>query len=501
MERKAPETSKSIFRNALYGFSTWILPLGLSFVATPVIVGALGNEDYGIYALVLGFIGYSFNLNTGRAVTKYVAGYRATGETRKINEVVSATLLLNVLVGLFGAVSIGLLAPFLVSEVFLIGPEDAAQAISAFHIAALIIFLTMLNQVFNSILQGLQRFDLYSKIYNAVSLLVLSGNILLALAGFGLNALLLWNLFVLFVTLAALAASVRKFLPEFVFRPRVPIATVRTILGFSAGIIGYQILSNFLLLFERGWVMRRLGEENLTFYVVPMLLGIHIHSFIASLLLVVFPLASELERDRERLRRMYLKATKFAGLLVVFPAVTLIAQSEVFLGLWMGREFAAETWHLLIIHVVTFSIVAVQIASWQMTEGLGYPGYNCFIFVFCLVIGVTLMVVLTDDYGKTGVALGRLAGFGFIFGAVFFIEKRFFGRVQTGFWLKTAGRLLAAGAVAGLVQWYLSSMFGFGWGAFLLAAAGGGLGYGLVLLLLGFIGEEDRTLFRRVLGR
>ncbi len=74
-------TSKSIFRNVLYGLSTWILPLVLSFISTPIILKALGNEDYGIYALVLGLIAYSFNLSFGRAITKYISEYRANGRT------------------------------------------------------------------------------------------------------------------------------------------------------------------------------------------------------------------------------------------------------------------------------------------------------------------------------------------------------------------------------------------------------------------------------------
>ena len=65
------QTSKSIVRNVIYGSLTWVLPVGLSFVATPIIVRSLGNNDYGLYALVLGFISYSFTFSLGRAVTKY----------------------------------------------------------------------------------------------------------------------------------------------------------------------------------------------------------------------------------------------------------------------------------------------------------------------------------------------------------------------------------------------------------------------------------------------
>ncbi len=99
---KQAENSKSIARNVLYGFSTWILPLGLSFVATPLIVKNLGNKEYGIFALVLSFISYTFVLNFSRALTKYTAEYHTTSESVKINEIVSATLLINVLLGLFG---------------------------------------------------------------------------------------------------------------------------------------------------------------------------------------------------------------------------------------------------------------------------------------------------------------------------------------------------------------------------------------------------------------
>jgi O-antigen/teichoic acid export membrane protein len=93
-------TSKSIFRNVLYGLSTWVLPLVLSFYSIRILVPSLGDKDYGIYALVTGFISYSFNLNFGRAITKYIAEYRASGENEKIRDIISATLLINIAVGI-----------------------------------------------------------------------------------------------------------------------------------------------------------------------------------------------------------------------------------------------------------------------------------------------------------------------------------------------------------------------------------------------------------------
>ncbi len=180
MLKKQAESGKSIFRNVLYGFSTWVLPLGLSFVATPIIVKALGDEDYGIYALVLGFIAYSFNFGIGRAITKYIAEYRISGETEKIKDVISATLFINILVGILGFAIILVSAKWFVVSVFNIAEVSQAKTIYAFYAGSGIIFSSMLIQVFNAVLQGIHRFDVYSKIYNANIFALIGGNIVLA---------------------------------------------------------------------------------------------------------------------------------------------------------------------------------------------------------------------------------------------------------------------------------------------------------------------------------
>jgi O-antigen/teichoic acid export membrane protein len=499
MDTKKPETPKSIFRNVIYGFSTWILPLGLSFLATPIIVKSLGNEDYGIYALVLGFIGYSFNLNLGRAITKYIAEYRVRKETEKINYIISNTLIINLILGLIGVFTICLLANWLVSDVFLIDARSQTKTVTAFYISAGIIFVTMLNQVFNSILQGLHRFDKYSKLYNANSFAIIIGNIVLALYGFNLIALLLWNLFVLFIIGLVTAFTAKSLLPEFKFVFKVEKETFRLIIKFSSGIIAYQILSNFLLLFERGWIIRYLGEESLTFYVIPMLLGIYIHSFISSLTLVIFPLASELNENIEKLKRLYLKATKIVCAIVFFCSTTLIIESKLFLAVWMGNNFAEQSWLLLIIHAITFGLLAILIVSWQMTEGLGYPNYNSLIFAICLVINLSLMVYLTEDFGNTGIALARLAGFGTMCLSIFYVEKWFFKEVQIKFWIRILSRIGLAAVLSGVVEYLLIQRLTESWASLLVVTLSGGVIYCMVLWVCGFIAEDEKELVRSLI--
>jgi O-antigen/teichoic acid export membrane protein len=501
MEKKQSETSKSIFRNVIYGFSTWILPLGLSFYATPEIVEALGDQDYGIYVLVMGFVGYSFNFSFGRAVTKYIAEYRANGEREKIPDLISSAFFINFIVGIFSVSTICFLAGWLVSYVLEIDAESQSKSVIALYIASAIIFISMVNQIFNSILQGIQRFDVYSKIFNLNNLALLAGNLFLVISGYKLLSLFIWNFSVTCVTCAIFAVYAKKLLPEFKLSFKFEPETLKLILRYSSGVIAYQIASNFLLLFERGWITRQLGVKSLTYYVVPMMLAIYIHSFVSSLILFIFPLASELKNEKEKLLRLYTKTTKVVIIIVAFCGTTLAVESKFFLTLWMGNEFAEKTWLLLIIHTVTFSLVAVLAVSWQMVDGLGYPNYNFKLFMICFIINICLIFWLTNSLGNLGIALGRLAGFGAIFFSIFYIENWFFDKIQVGFWLKAAGVLTAASILAALAERFIIQTFPLDWLTFIAATACGGIVYCLTVWLSGFISEDEKLLLKRVLVR
>ncbi len=501
MTNNQASTGKNIAKNILYSSSIWIMPVVLSFLATPIIVRALGNEDYGIYSLVLGFIAYSFNFNIGRALTKYLAEYRAKGETNKIRDVISATFFVNLTIGLIGFALICFSANWLVKDIFKIEPEAQNQTVYALYLSGLIIFLTMLNQVFNAILQGIQRFDVYSKILNIYNFILVVGNIVLALSGFKLNSLLLWNLILNIPIGLIILLSAKRLLPEFGIGLGFQRETLKLVLSYSWGVIAYQILANILLLFERSWITRHLGAESLTFYVVPMMLAMYLQGFISSLMMVIFPLASELKDDREKLLRLYLKATKIVTLLTVFFGLTLIVESRTFLTLWMNPNFAENSSNLLVLHTITFGLSAISVISWYMADGLGYPNYNCLVFVLCFIISISGMIWLTADYGNTGIAIARLAGFGTMFFSIFYVEKWFFKKVQIKFWAKLVGSLGISAIAAGLVEKILINNMPVNWLFFSISVISGGLVYGVSLWLLGFITDEEKQLLRRVLNK
>lgn len=491
-------------RNILYGFLSAFLPLILTLAVTPLVVRGLGVESYGLFVLIIGFISYSFNFGIGRAVTKYVAQYRATGEVERIEDVLSATLFLNLLVGFIGAGILILLAKPFVRDVLLIEDDLQGKAVIGFYIAAVTIALFLLQQVFIAVLQAVGRFDWFSHITTIFGVVLSVGNVLIVFLKGDVIALLGWNLTVVALSVTVFYFTARKFLPEARFRFTFHRQTLWNVVRFSAVIVCYQILTNVWLLVERSWITRTLGTENLTFYAVPMTLAMYILAFVISLALVLMPLTSEAaaRQDNERLLAIYERATKYIWLVVCFVCLSLIIGSKVFLGLWLGADFAGQAATVLCFHVLTFGSMSLGIVVWQMTEGLNFPGRNAWLAFFWVVSGIVLLALVMPRYGLTGAAAARAAGVVLSLPVyILLIERATFGKINWSLWQKIVFSLVPASAASAATMYFLFEKLPIGWLTFISVVFAGGLVYLGVLFLARFFTLEEQRWLRQFVSR
>lgn len=496
MDQGSPQ--RKIIRNVLYGFSTWILPISLSFVVTPILVKTLGNVEYGIYALVLGFIAYSFNFNIGRAATRYIADYKASRREKEIGKIVSSTLILNLTVGSIGLIVIYFLSPWLVVELFNIELPLQTTSISAIRISGLIIFLMMVSQVFTSIIQGYHRFDIYAALQNFSSLSGLIGNLILALIGYGLIELLYWNLLIISISCFFSLISCIRLLSGinlFTFSKE----SLKLVSMYSSGVIGYQIAANALLLFERGWVTSKFGPSELTYYVVPMSLAMLLHGFIVSLTMVIFPTVSEIGLNRQKLLRIYLMANKFVSLIIVLPAFFLIFYSNEILSYWIGKDFSTESTTFLILHVLTFTFASMFVVSFQVAEGLGKTRLNFMIMLFGLIFATPLMIISGVLDSPEGIALVRTITFFLMLLNYLYFERYLFEKIQFRFWLKTFSQLLFAAGIGVFSTLIIKYWFDLSLPILGLMAFMAGIVYLITLRISGFVGSDEKSfIFGRI---
>lgn len=501
--RETTNTGRRYILNTAFGGMSWILPILISFVATPIILKKLGVVQYGLYATILGFISYSFVFGIGKVLVKYIAEYRASGHIEKISIVVSSTFWLSIAFSMLGALIAAAFATPLVRDVLAIPESEQRIAVVGIYLACGAIVVSMLSQVFQFILQGLHRFGTLLLLANIGGLVLNSGNIALALLGFDMRFLLGWNL----ISLAAMALTygviARKHLPEFSLSlakaRKVPAQLIR----YSSSVILYQAIGNILFLFERGIVLREFGAEVASYYLVPMTLGIYLHGATASLLQGTFPLINEMLEEKERLIRLYQKATKLTLTIVVFALLSVAVLGRTFLSLWIDAEFANRSFVFLEIHALTFGLIALWINGWSLAEGLRQPRFAVIVTAIWSLVAIPLMIAAASNESVAGVAISRLLGVAVTVPMIFYFEKRFLGRAVWMFWANCLVKLAIAGAAAVLVQ-HLVLQFGpFSQVVnFLLAASASSMVFLAGLIVTGFVDAEERaavfSLFRRV---
>jgi O-antigen/teichoic acid export membrane protein len=495
MSANVPDQKSRVVRNGIYSALSWLLPIILAFVATPIVVHGLGTEQYGLYALVLGFISYSFTFGVGRIAAKYVAEFRASGEPDKISESVSATFWFSLLIALLGVTLVALTARLIVVDVLFIPEEHQGVAVSAIYLACVTILFTMLSQVFQYVLQGVHSFDRYLLLTNVAGVLLNFGSIGLVWLGYGVEALVAWNLVVVVLIGLLFYWNARRLLPELTFRTDIRSGIWTSVVKYGGSIILYQIFGNLILIFERAWIVRNFGSESLTYYVVPMTLGLYLHGFVGSVVLVLFPVVNELLDNPEKLVRLYKQATKLVVAFIMFSFVSAVAGGEIFLTRWISAEFAARSYRLLVIHMATFALLANVTITWQITESFRSAGLNALMTFLWFVISVPLMIYLSQRFGTEGVAIGRFAGILVSLPMIYLVEKRFLGSALARFWFTNLMRLCVAAVGMAFVQWLVFAHLPATWPTLVLGFAAGAIVYGSLLLLAGYFDRQERQQF------
>ncbi|HEX6124095.1 MAG TPA: oligosaccharide flippase family protein [Pyrinomonadaceae bacterium] len=492
---------RSLATNSLFSVLAWIFPILLGFFSTPILVRYLGHEQYGLFAIVLGFISYSFTFGIGKVAGKYVPEYRAAGQSEKVTQVVAATFWLSLTFGVLGSLLLALLAPVIVESLLLIPQESQQAAITALRVAGAIGLASMLSQVFQFVLQGVHRFDNYVTLTNLNGLLLGGGNIVLAINGFGVTSLLIWNLGVVSATGLLFYLRARHLLPSISFVTEIPRSMMTTVARYAGNILLYQVFANALFIFERSWVMRKFGAEGLTYYFVPMLLATYMHGFIASLVQAIFPVVNEIIEDRERITEIYRRANKIILAIVVFVVTNFIVCGALFLELWVSSELATKSYPLLIPHGLTFAVICIGIMAFQLSEVFKFPALNVIMTGSWMALAIPLMIIGAEFWQSEGVAWARFAAALVTFPIIVYTERRFLGQVEWRFWLAVTSRVLFAAAVMAVIQTFILRTMDGTYASLIIAGLTGAAAFAGVLAATGFLTPQDRETVKRSLFR
>ena len=496
------ERSVKTARNAVFNVVAFLYPAALAIVITPVFLHYIGIDAYGIYALAIAFVSILglLEFGAGLALMKFMPEYIARGENEKAVEVMRAGLAFYGLLGMVGALASVVVAVF-AQSLFRIPPELASSARLAFVLGGVAFALTVIMNVFGSVLGSLQRFDIATKISIAATTVATAVSVGLLVAGLGLTGVMIGVAVRPALGLILYSREALARLPEMQLTPKWNADLLRPLVSLSAYIFIGNISGVVLFQFDKFYLGVLSGVALVTFYVVPGALASRLHAAAGSITSVALPTASELfsRGDVRRVQVLYRRATWLTALFLVSVGTPAIVFAPNILQYWLGSAFKAESTEALQILTATYFMLGLSAIAYWITMAAGRPRSTAVFNLASASINVGAIFLLVPSYGVVGAALAYLISVITVPGFVWYVERQVLELARSP-WPGIAWRLMI-GVIAEVVVCLALRPF-----ADNLVST-----IGLVLLCMlvapaalygfGFIEAEDTALLGRVFGR
>lgn len=353
-------TNKIIFNTGVI-YTRLIIGIGVGLFTTRIVLNALGETDFGIYALVAGVIGMLSFLNASMSGVsmRFIATSMGSLDNLKINKTFNSTLLIHLLIGLIVAAIMIVAGLFLFDGVLNIPEDRMSIARIVYHLMILSAFITVVSVPFDALISAHEDFT----VLNAIELLGVVIHLMIALyiSGLANDQLLYYGIMVTANQL--LTRVLKQGYCRFKYknikiqiRSYAEKATIKEILSF----IGWKTLdSSAAVLYNqmRGVLINvffgvALNAAN---GIAKQVSG-QLQNLSASLLKAVNPqlFKSEGSGDRNKMIRLTMASAKFSFFLMSFFALPIILEMPYILSLWLVDvpEYATVFCRLMLIDMI-----------------------------------------------------------------------------------------------------------------------------------------------------
>jgi O-antigen/teichoic acid export membrane protein len=383
----------------------------IGLVVLPYNVRHLGADDYGLWMLAASVTSYFsvLELGYGGAIVKYVAEFRARGDVRGLNEVLSTMFFVFSAIGVVVyALAVGV--SFMLPRIFNLEPGQAHTGQIVLLIIAINVALHFVFSVYGGVINGFERYYINNVVGTTFNVLTAAVNVTVLWLGYGLVDLVM-------------ATTVMRLIPYFIYRrnahavfPDLRIrwqyfnkAQLRELTGFSV----------FLAIID--W------SSKLTFMTDTLILGVFLNTTVVGIYAVAQRVADALLRLAHQLhtflfpaivfhavegsiegqRRLMVKATRFQLAIGVALCGTVAAVSDVLIRAWVGPDFTAAG------TVLRLLALTVVLRAWmgmpgQILKGTGHHRYFAVAMSVCAVANLLLSILAVKPFGMVGVAWGTV---------------------------------------------------------------------------------------------
>jgi O-antigen/teichoic acid export membrane protein len=381
------------------------LPLAAAIAAVPFLLERMGVERFGILSLVWVLIGYFslFDLGIGRALTKLVAERVDDQSREELTSLCSTGTALVLVVGVCGALLIGLLALFPGLWLTRLPTTLHSESVTTLVIVACSVPAVVGTAALRGILEGYQEFKVLNLIRIPAGIaMFIAPCVTVAFTprlDLAVGALALTRIFFL----AVHAVASLRLCPLSVHA--VDRRWLQPLLAFGGWLTVSNTVGPVIVYLDRFVIAALMPPAAVGHYSAPFEVVSRLLILPMALCSAIFPALARSNRthpgDSARLQQQ-----AFWLVLVVVVPISLLGAwfAEPLLRLWLGPEFAREGGLAMQILFVGFSLNAISQLPFAALHSMGRTRQTALLHLTELPLYVLVLVWLVQSYGLPGAA-------------------------------------------------------------------------------------------------
>lgn len=401
---------RKLFSSSLFRFIENIITVAISLLLTPFLITTLGNENYGLWLLILSMLGWFNIINLGfpSAVQRHITWALESKVDENINRIFSTSILLFSTLG--GVAIIGLFS--LAANPLSFGMRDANAEVFTLSLSLLCIkvFWDFVMCSFNGFFSCLLRYDIDANIssLNAIVKAILVYFLLLDLNIYGaviatLVADLLSNILkIIFV---------KRLVPSLSFSIKnASFKEFKDLFHFSKHVIATGVAKTINNKVDPILVTKLFELSLVPIFGIANRLAALVEGFTMSVSGVFLPMFNKMAANNQNMERTFLKVTTINIMVYSTLYSILFAFSDVFVQLWVGKEFLQS---IPILNVLIFSCLcrAVFQSIRDLLFAQANHKYLSFVSMFGAIFNVVLSIILAKQFGLIGIAISTSISF------------------------------------------------------------------------------------------
>lgn len=507
-------TDKIIKNTYYYAFSQ-IATLVIPFILTPYIISKIGEAQFGIYAVVLGVTTSFglFDISISSSFIKFISEYYNKKEYDNLNNTINTGFMFYLAFAVIFCLLGYLFRDWLLSLVN-IPPELHQTGMNVLNIALLLFFVSNAFTIFGSVIISLQKMFVTSILATIISVLNFVLVIVLLNTGFGLEGILLSQLFTATLSSVIIYFIARRSLPELKFG----IQFFKKDSLKNMGKFGLQMQVSKMASFASDkfdeFLLAAFSTlNNVAFFNIANRLIRVGRLFPFQLVVQVAPVAAELNGKGEtvKLQKLFVDTTKYLTFVTIPIYIYIIAFADHIILFWMGVHYDITVHVARILAIAQIANLILSAPGNSITPNIGIPKYQMYEGVFHLIINVVLSYFLIREYGIIGAAYGNTIST--IVSSYYVYHKScgHFGESKVGIFMQTNLKPLITGVVTVLITYVIIyfvklnyvipenrfSGFVFTFLSFTIFS----FGYLLIILKMKYLNTRDKTVIAKMLTR